>query len=443
MASRTIDVAGPAPAEPAVRWSPLQKVVVALCALINMLDGMDVLVISFVAPSLSADWGVSMQALGLIFSAGLAGMMVGCIAVAPFADLFGRRPLILLGLAAMTLGMIGSGVSVDVTTLALGRFVAGIGIGTLLASIAALVSEYAPPGRRTVAVGIFQAGYPLGAVLTGFVTIWALPLFGWQAVLIGAGLCSAVLLPVVFVLLPESLSFLERRQPRDALARANRLRARMALPQLTALPPAAPGGDKVRLADLFAHGMWSRTLMLWLATLLAFGVLYFVTSWIPKLSIEAGLAADQALVAGTIFNLGGLIGSTSIGLIAVRWPIGRLICAYLVAGSVLFLVFSQSLPLALALLVAGLIGLTLQGGFSGFYSLAALLYPAPIRSTGIGFAMGVGRGGSIVGPIAGGYLLGQAYPLWLVFLCFAVPLAAAGVIAAALRLPATGAPIDG
>ena len=435
MASKTFVDVVPAPA-PATetRWTALQIKVVALCALINMLDGMDVLVISFVAPALASEWGVSFQALGLIFSAGLAGMMIGCVVVAPLADVFGRRPVVIAGLGVMTIGMIGSGLASGVTMLGLCRGVAGIGIGTLLASIAALASEYAPPGRRTVAVGLFQAGYPLGAVLTGFVTIWALPLIGWQAVLIGAGLFSAVLLPVVVLMLPESLSFLERRQPRGALARINALRGRMAMPLLAALPPSSADDGKVKLSRLFADGMWRPTLTLWLATLLSFTVLYFVTSWIPKLSIEAGLAEDQALFAGAIFNLGGLVGATSIGLLAARLPIGRLIRVFLAAAAVLMMVFSQPMPLVAALGTAMLIGLTLQGGFSGFYSLAALLYPAEVRSSGIGWAMGVGRGGSILGPIVGGFLLEQHYPLWIVFLCFAVPLAVAGGLASVIAV---------
>lgn len=418
----------------ATGWTALQIKVVALCAIINMLDGMDVLVISFVAPALTNEWGVSFQALGLIFSAGLAGMMIGCLLIAPLADVFGRRPVVIAGLAVMTLGMIGSGLASGVMSLGLCRGIAGIGIGTLLASIAALASEYAPPGRRTVAVGIFQAGYPLGAVLTGFVTIWALPLVGWQAVLIGAGLCSAALLPIVVLMMPESLGFLERRQPAGALARINALRTRMAMPLLAELPPTSADDGKVKLSRLFADGMWRPTLTLWMATLLSFTVLYFVTSWIPKLSIEAGLAENQALYAGAIFNLGGLVGATSIGVLAARLPIGRLICAFLIAASALMMVFSLPMPLAAALITAMLIGMTLQGGFSGFYSLAALLYPAEVRSSGIGWAMGVGRGGSILGPIVGGFLLEQHYPLWIVFLCFAVPLAVAGVLASLIAV---------
>lgn len=414
-------------------WTPLQILVVAICVLINMLDGMDVMVIAYVAPAMAEDWSVSFEALGIIFSAGLAGMMIGCVVVAPFADTIGRRPIILLALGIMTVGMIGTGLVETIPSFVLFRTLAGIGIGTLLASIAALVSEYAPPDRRTFAIGLFQAGYPIGAVLTGVASIWAIPAFGWQATLVGAGLVSGVLLPVVFFCLPESVSFLEQKQPADALGRVNTLRHRLGWQPLSELPPKTIGRLSPGIGELFAHGLWKSSILLWLATFAGFAVLYFVTSWIPRLAVEAGLSAEKALWAGSIFNLGGFVGATSIGWLGTHWDIAKLIRTYMVAGAVLLVVFSISMPLALILAVAFLIGLTLQGGFSGFYSLSAQVYPARVRSSGIGWAIGIGRGGAVIGPLAGGYLLGQNLPIWLVFTCFALPLAFSGVLAALVQ----------
>lgn len=414
-------------------WSPLQIGVVAICALINALDGMDILIISYVAPAMAADWGMSFQALGMVFSAGLAGMMLGCVVVAPFADSLGRRPVILAALMLITLGTIGTGVVGSIGPFVACRVVTGIGIGTLLASIAALVSEYGPPGKRSIAIGIFQAGYPLGAVLTGLVSIQAIPHFGWQNTLIGAGLCSAVVLPVAFFWLPESIAFLEKRQPAGALTTINDLRRRIGVATLHALPPRATTGATPQIGRLFEHGLWRSTALLWFSTFASFAVLYFVTSWIPKIAVEAGIAADDAIWAGTLFNLGGFVGGLSIGWLATRWPIGGLIRTYLVLGAVLLLVFSVPMPLALLLCVVTLMGCAVQGGFSGFYTLSAQMYPAEVRSSGIGWAIGIGRGGSIIGPMMGGWLLSQALPLWMVFFCFAVPLVASGITAALVR----------
>lgn len=413
---------------PVARWTPLQRIVVAICTLINALDGMDVLIISIVAPAMSKDWDVSFAALGIVFSAGLFGMMIGCVAVAPLADRFGRRPVVLAALAVMTLGTLGTGLAGALPGFVAFRALAGIGIGTLLASIAALASEFAPAGQRTVAIGWFQAGYPIGAVATGLVALWAIPAFGWQATLLGAGAISALLLPFAWVLLPESVAFLEVRQPPRALERSNGLRRRMGWPEQPALPP-RQAGRGVAVGLLFADGLWRATLTLWFATLGGFAVLYFVTSWITKLAVMAGLGESDAIWATTVFNLGGFAGGLTIGWLATRRPIGTLIGLFLAAAAVLMMVFSISLPLAAVLLVAFGIGFALQGGFSGFYSLAAQLYPAEARGSGIGWALGIGRGGSIISPIAGAWLLGAGLPLWGVFACFAVPLVIAGLLA--------------
>ncbi len=414
-------------------WTPIQVTVVAICAVINMLDGMDVLIISYIAPAMAKDWGVSFEVLGVIFSAGLVGMMLGSIVIAPLADGIGRRPVVLGALMVITVGAFGTGLAQTIPAFVGFRFLTGLGIGTLLASVAALASEYAPPGKRSIAIGWFQAGYPIGAVLTGLVSIWSIPQFGWHATLLGTAVVSAVVLPFAFMLLPESLDFLQNRQPAGALAKINALRLRLELPQLDSLPPPRSRGAVPKLGHLFAGGLWKSTLILWLSIFLGYLVLYFVTSWIPRLASEAGLSAANSLWAGSVFNVGGIIGTTSIGWLATKRDIGWLIRGYMLVGAVLLVVFSQPMPLVAVLGVAVGMGLAVQGGFSGFYSLAAQIYPTEVRSSGIGWAIGIGRGGSVIGPLLGGFLLGQHLPLWIVFLCFAIPLALSGILAALVR----------
>jgi predicted MFS family arabinose efflux permease len=259
-----------------------------------------------------------------------------------------------------------------------------------------------------MAIGIYQAGYPLGAVLTGFACISAIPRIGWQATLVGAGCASLVLLPVIWWLLPESTRPLDRRS-----AAVDRKAAR----------------KPSRLGELFANGMWVKSVLLWLATLLAYATLYFVTSWIPKLAMKAGLDASDALYASTIFNLGGLLGGLLMGRLAQRHRVGMVIASFFVVSAVTMLLFSIPAVLLVALALAFLMGLTLQGGFTGFYSLSALLYPAEVRSSGIGWAVGIGRAGSIVGPLLGGFLLSHDFSLWATFLSFAIPLVIAGILA--------------
>lgn len=418
-------------------WTARQILVVATCFILNMLDGMDVLILSYIAPALSADWKVSPESLGVIFSAGLAGMAAGGLLIAPLADRFGRRALILASLVMMAAAMFGSSVASSIGELIVTRFIVGIGIGTVLASMAALTAEYAPAKHRTFAVGFLQAGYPVGATLTGFVVASHLPTHGWQAMLLGAAILCAVAIPIVWLVLPESIAFLLSRQPKGALKKANKLLASIGQPQLDALPARNVSATRhAGVRGLLTDGRASGTILLWLAITFSFMTLYFVISWIPKLAVEAGLPAKDAIYAGAIYNIGAFIGTSSIGLVAMRFDLRRLILVYmLLAAAALILFGSVAMPLAATLGTAFLIGVFVQGGFNGCYPLAASLYPPEARGTGIGWAMGVGRIGAVIGPMLGGFLLAAKVSLPVIFGIFAVPVVLAGLCASLIRLP--------
>jgi len=424
----------------AERWTARQILVVAVCFVLNMLDGMDVLILSYVAPALSADWKISPERLGVVFSASLAGMAAGGLLVAPLADRFGRRKLILASLMMMAAAMFGSSFASSIGELIVSRFVVGIGIGTVLASMAALTAEYAPARHRTFAVGFLQAGYPVGATITGFVVASHIDANGWQAMLLGAAILCAISIPFVLALLPESIDFLLARQPKHALARANRLLVSLSREPLDALPvPQPTAHNRVGLKGLLSEGRAAGTVLLWLAIIFSFMTLYFVISWIPKLAVEAGLPATQAIYAGAIYNVGAFIGTSSIGLVAMRFDLRRLILVYMILAATALVVFGAvAMPLAATLLTAFLIGVFVQGGFNGCYPLAAGLYPAEARSTGLGWAMGIGRIGAVVGPMLGGFLLSEDVSLPVIFTIFAVPVVLAGLCAAAIRMPAEG-----
>ncbi|MFT3997264.1 MAG: MFS transporter [Asticcacaulis sp.] len=411
-------------------WRPQQILVVALCFALNMLDGMDILIMSYIAPALSADWGMTPDRLGAVFSAGLAGMAVGGLAIAPLADRWGRRLLILASIVLMSVAMIASSFATDVAHLIALRFVVGIGIGTVLASMAALTAEYAPPKHRIFAVAFLQAGYPIGAVITGFLVAAHIGDHGWRNMLLVAGIVSAVTVPFILFLLPESLEFLMKRQPKGALNKINRLRARFGQPVLAVLPEAvAAPRSAIGLRGLFADGRLVPTLLIWLAISLCFMTMYFVISWIPKLAIQAGLAPTDAIYAGAAYNVGAFVGMISIGLFPAL-DLRKLIFGYLLAGGAALIAFgSLAMPVVATLFVAFVIGVTVQGGFNGFYPFAANLYPASVRSTGIGWAMGVGRIGAVTGPLLGGWLMANNLPLPVIFTVFAVPMLLAGLCA--------------
>jgi benzoate transport len=428
---------GATTAQPGQGWTGRQLLVVAICFILNMLDGMDVLILSYIAPALSADWQISPESLGVVFSAGLAGMAAGGLLIAPLADRFGRRVLILLSLIMMAAAMFGSSIATSVTELIASRFVVGIGIGTVLASMAALTAEYAPPKHRTFAVGFLQAGYPVGATITGFIVATHVGVHGWQTMLLGAAILCATAIPLVFVLLPESIEFLLTRQPKNALARANRLLVAVGQPPLDALPERRQAEKRHSgVRGLLSDGRAASTLLLWTAIIFSFMTLYFVISWIPKLAVEAGLPATQAIYAGAIYNIGAFVGTSSIGLVAMRFDLRRLILVYmLLAAGALILFGAVAMPLAATLGTAFLIGVFVQGGFNGCYPLATSLYPPEARGTGIGWAMGIGRIGAVIGPMLGGVLLAEKVSLPVIFTIFAVPVVLAGICASLIRLP--------
>lgn len=417
------------------RWSGLQLLVVGLCFVVNMIDGMDVLVLSYIAPTLQQDWNVSADRIGVLFSAGILGMAFGGLALAPLADLWGRRLVIIASLCTSTLAMLLSGLASDMTHLMVLRVFVGIGIGTVLASMAALIAEYAPDRRRNFAVGLLYGGYPLGAIFTGFVAVQTIPAYGWQAVLTGAGVVSAVMIPVLIVLLPESMQFLIKRRPARALERLNRIMQRMGYPAFSSLPEPDEAPAKVGVAGLFAQGRTVSTLLLWAAMILGFAALWFVISWIPKLAILSGLDSADAIYAGAVFNMGAFVGTVALGLMTVRTDLRKTVLVFLVAAAAAMMLFgSVRMPVPLVMASAFLIGFLLQGGFNGIYPLAARLYPAEVRSTGIGWTMGIGRIGAVTGPLVGGVLIERQVPLPLIFLVFAIPAVVGGICAALVRL---------
>lgn len=393
----------PAQAADGRQWDHRSILIVLLCFALNMVDGMDVLIISYIAPALQQDWGAGPAELSIVFSMGLAGMALGGLGLAPLADRFGRRRMIVLAIGLMALAMVASSFAQSVTQLAAIRFVVGTGIGTVLACIAAIAAKAAPAKHRNFAVGILQGGYPIGAMITGFVTAWALPMSGWRHVLIGAACISALCVPLILAILPAHQG--------------------------------APGSSrKVPLGEIVAGPRKRNSVLLWTATICGFMALYFITSWITKLAIEAGLPETQAIVASAIYSFGAFAGTLVMSIVGTRFDI-RKICAGLLASAIgVFLLFGGvSMPLAGVLVTAFAMGVTLQGGFNALYPIAATVYPDEVRATGIGWAFGIGRIGAFTGPLVGGLALAQNLPLVAVFGIFCVPLAIAALAARSVR----------
>ncbi|WP_068078179.1 MFS transporter [Novosphingobium lentum] len=382
-------------------WTTRAIAIVALCFAINMADGIDVTILSFIAPRIQSDWTIGPDVMGRLFSAGLLGMAIGGMFIAPLADRFGRRKVILTALALMSAGMLASGQVGTVTQFFALRVLVGMGIGTVLAAMAALAAESAPAEQRNLAVGLVQAGYPFAAVFTGLLAARLLPQHGWHVLLTGAGAITVALFPLAWALLSDALP----AQDGDA-------------------PPR--GGVR----GLFGPELRARTIALWGAVFFGLMVLYFIVSWIPKLSIQAGLSETNGIYAGALYNLGAFIGTVAMSVLAVRLPLGRLVPTMLVgAGAAMLWFGSVSMSVAATMGTAFLIGMLLQGGYNGVWPLAAGAYPARVRATGVGWAIGIGRAGAIVGPWMGGQLMAAKVALPVLFGVYCLPLLACAACA--------------
>jgi benzoate transport len=399
-----------------------QLVAIAVCVGLNMLDGFDVLVISFTASGVGAEWKLSGGQLGLLISAGLVGMAAGSIFLAPRADRFGRRSIILASVAIVSIGMLLSGFSRSFLMLGVLRVITGIGIGGILASATVLVAEYSSERWRSTASCVYTAGYSLGATVGGAIAALLIVRYGWRSAFLFGALSSVVMLPFVYWGLPESLEFLITRRPPNALPRLNRLLARMQRTTLDQLPSGdiletMPTATSIR--RLLAAPLKRSTVLIWISFFFMMAGYYFVFGWTPRLLTVSGLSAQQGITSGVLLSLGGIVGTLVFAFIAGVLEIRRLTCACLLATCALMALFAISTThLALALVTGVLLGGLTTGAMAGFYALTPTLYQADVRTTGMGWAIGIGRFGAILSPIATGILVDHGWHPMQLYLAF-------------------------
>ncbi|MGO1072443.1 MFS transporter [Lysobacter sp. CA199] len=418
------------------RMSRFQWIAIGLCIALNMLDGFDVMVMAFTAPHISQEWRLSGTQLGGLFSAGLFGMAAGSLFLAPWADRYGRRTIILWCLIVLTLGMGLSAFARDVGELALLRALTGVGIGGMLASVGVITAEYAADKWRSTAVALQATGYPVGATIGGLIASALLEHWNWQAVFATGALASLIAIPVVLRMLPESMDFLISRRPSNALPRLNDLLQRMRLPALTELPAAAVADPAQRSGyrALFAPHLLRTSLLIAAAFFLLMFSFYFVLSWTPKLLVSAGLSAQQGITGGVLLNLGGIVGGSLFGWFAARRSLSTLtIACMLLASLALFAFGAASQNLSLAFPIAFVLGATVFGSMAGLYALAPIVFETSTRTTGLGWAIGIGRIGAILSPIAVGWLTDLDWSTSHLYYLCAVPLLLAAAAVAWLH----------
>ncbi|MEL4893490.1 MFS transporter [Xanthomonas protegens] len=417
------------------RMSGFQWTAIAVCVLLNMLDGFDVMVMAFIAPHVSEAWRLSGKMLGIALSAGLVGMALGSLLLAPLADRWGRRSMILCCLVILTIGMAASALAQDIWQLAALRVFTGIGIGGMLAGVGVITAEYASPKWRSTAVALQATGYPIGATLGGLIAAMLLGRWGWHAAFLFGALASLLCIPVVLALLPESLDFLLSRRPPDALARLNVLLTRMRAPTLDALPPRPPVQEKAGYAALFTPRLRRNSVLIALGFFMHMFAFYFVLSWTPKLLVQAGLSAEQGVTGGVLLNLGGIVGGALFGGLAARFLLPRLTAAsFLIAALGMAAFATLGTQLQLAFPVAFVIGAALFGSMAGLYALAPIVFAPSVRTTGLGWAIGIGRVGAILSPMTVGVLVDAGWQPANLYYVLALPLLVAIAAVLTMRL---------
>lgn len=425
---------------------PLQIAAVFICIVLNGLDGFDVLAISFAAPGIVEEWGISRAELGVVLAMELVGMSFGSVLLGLLADRSGRRPVILGCLVLMSTGMYLASMANSINMLLAIRFATGLGIGGTLATINAMVAEYSNARRRNFNVALMATGYPLGVIVGGSIAAIMLAHFDWRAVfLLGAGI-TAVLIPIVWFLMPESVSYMAHRRSPTALQDVNVILRRMGHASIDKLPDFGAARRRTSWRDLFSPGLARITILLTTSYLAHIMTFYFILKWIPKIVVDMGFSASLAGGVLVWASVGGAAGSLLLGWLTHFVRVRLLVIAALIGAVLMINFFGQGqASLTELALIAAIAGFFTNSAVVGLYALFAQSFPTHLRAGGTGFAIGFGRAGSALGPIIAGFLFEGGFGLGTVafVMAFGSLLAAIALIflpdpegnSAASRLP--------
>ena len=391
----------------ASEMSVRQWTIVVLMIALNALDGFDVLASAFAAPGISREWGVPRAGLGVVLSAELLGMGFGSVFLGLVADRIGRKPAMLSCLVTLTSGMFMASHASGVWPLTLWRFLTGIGIGGMLATVNTVTAECSNKARRSLAMALMVIGYPLGAVIGGIVAQkWLLVAFDWRAVFMFGAAVAAMMIPLIVLLVPETPAFYGATRPAGALAKINRSLISLGLRAVEVLPPEIPPADRPKILDILRKPGLRRVTLL-----LAFGytchifTFYFIVKWAVQIVADVGYSQPEAASVLTIANVGGALGGGLFGFLAKKWDIKAPTLVMLFLSSIAVTAFGFAKETLWAWQISTfLTGFLTNAAIVGYYSAFALGFPAYARATGTGVVLGIGRLGAAGSPLMAGYL---------------------------------------
>ena len=384
-----------------------QWIVVALMVLLNALDGFDVLSSAFAAPGITMEWGIPRSALGIMLSAELVGMGFGSVILGGVADKAGRKPAMLGCLVIMAIGMYLAHAASDLTQLTIWRFITGLGIGGMLAATNAVTAESTSKSARSVAMALYVIGYPVGGVIGGFAAqTWLLVEYDWRAVFLFGSIVTAIMIPLVVLLVPETPAFYAARRPAGAIEKINKSLRALRKPQIDALPEISPTAPKPKVTDILSNPRLRPVTLL-----LAFGYLfhtltfYYILKFAVQIVADSGFTQPEAASTLTWANIGGAIGGGLFGFLMKKWDIKGPTIAVAVLGSAAVAAFGMGSDTLWGWRVATFLTMFfLNAAIVGYYAAFAKGFPAYARATGTGFVLGVGRAGAAGSPIIAGFL---------------------------------------
>ncbi|MBC3950731.1 MFS transporter [Pseudomonas folii] len=424
----TLDVQAFINAQPLSRY---QWRVVILCFLIVFLDGLDTAAMGFIAPALSAEWGIDRASLGPVMSAALIGMVFGALGSGPLADRFGRKVVLVVAVFLFGLFSLLSVYSSNIDQLLILRLLTGLGLGAAMPNATTLLSEYTPERLKSLLVTSMFCGFNLGMACGGFVSAKLIPAMGWHSLLMLGGILPLILTVVLMIWLPESARFLVVRNL--GVDRIRKVLAPISRQEVNAAKDfSVPEQKTVRsrnvLKVIFSGTYSAGTLLLWLTYFMGLVIVYLLTSWLPTLMRDSGASMEQSAFIGALFQFGGVLSAVGVGWAMDKYNPHKVIgCAYFLAGVFAWLVGQSLGNVAVLATLVLLAGMCINGAQSAMPSLAARFYPTQGRATGVSWMLGIGRFGAILGAWAGATLLGLGWNFEQVLTALVVPAALAAI----------------
>lgn len=403
------------------KFKPFHMTVVLWCLFIVLFDGYDLAINGVVLPLLMQEWGMTAVQAGMLASTALTGMMFGAMLFGMLADKIGRKTVILICVTLFSGFTFLGGFASNPTEFGILRFIAGLGIGGVLPNLVALTSEYAPQKLKSTLVTAMFSGYAVGGIMAALLGVNFTPAYGWQIMFFIAGI-PLLFLPIIWKFLPESLTYLVKKQNfAKANLIVNKLAPEKQVTAQTVLVLNEVHAPDASLGALFSNGRALNTLFFWCSFFMALLMVYALGSWLPKLMMAAGYSLGSSLLFLMSLNIGAVIGTVGGGILADRFHLKPVIIGMLIMGAVSLVGLGFNSPPLIIYMLIAMAGAASIGGSILMYSYVAQYYPLAVRSTGIGWASGVGRLGAIVGPIVIGVLLGMELPHKMNFFAVAFP----------------------